>query len=253
MGLYTNEIVSILKLLRERARANYAKNSLCMIGKQDLQVDLSLIYKFVKQYEINCNAEEFEKLMKNDTDNIDSIEFFKILGFSDVHAADISAYEGADIILDLNKELPPDLYQRFDFVIDGGTLEHVFDIATAIKNMANMVKKEGYIIHGNPAAGCVNHGFYSISPYMYSEFYQANGFEINALELRFRKYDITKKFHYVPFADVDCRLISNVNRFIFDMQRAVGDEFYVRTSVFCVARRKDDSPVGVYPIQNFDV
>jgi hypothetical protein len=63
-------------------------------------------------------------------------------------------------------------------VIDGGTLEHAFDSAKAIKNMANMVKAEGYVFHFSPCAGWVNHGLYNFSPNVFFEFYRANDFRV---------------------------------------------------------------------------
>lgn len=64
-------------------------------------------------------------------------------GISDVHAVDMNSADGADIICDLNEELPDELYGKFDYVIDGGTSEHVFNIAKAIENEAKMVKNGG--------------------------------------------------------------------------------------------------------------
>lgn len=248
MGLFTGEIFSILKVLQE----DNTNKSLCMMGKQKLIIDWSFLENLITQYGIHYNMEEFEK-SKGDPD-IDSFVFFKIFGFTEVHAADISPYEGADIILDLNKKLPSDLYQRFDYVVDGGTLEHVFDPATALKNMANMVKRGGYIFHQGPVAGLVNHGFYSFSPILFSEFYKANGFEIKQLELCFRTRD--SKTDLEAFSpSVDCRIISNdvkdINGYILKMYTTSGDP-NMQTMLWCSAKKKDNADVGVHPIQVFD-
>lgn len=42
-----------------------------------------------------------------DNDRLDMYDFFKAFGFSEVHAMDISSYEGADIVFDLNSSAPP--------------------------------------------------------------------------------------------------------------------------------------------------
>lgn len=53
-------------------------------------------------------------------------EFFSINGFVDVKSMDVDGYENADYIYDMNDDgLPDHLREKFDFVLDGGTMEHV--------------------------------------------------------------------------------------------------------------------------------
>ncbi|QAZ69573.1 hypothetical protein C3Y92_19980 (plasmid) [Solidesulfovibrio carbinolicus] len=57
----------------------------------------------------------------------DTESVFKRLGFTEVHALDYSDFEGADIIHDLNSpDVPKDLVQQFDVVIDHGLLNTFF-------------------------------------------------------------------------------------------------------------------------------
>jgi len=39
---------------------------------------------------------------------------------------DFSAYEGADLVHNLNQPVVKSLEGRFNFILDGGTTEHVF-------------------------------------------------------------------------------------------------------------------------------
>ena len=112
----------------------------------------------------------------------DAHSFFGAYGCKlDVY--DIVKERGCEIILDLNERVDPILRAfNYDIVLDVGTLEHVFHIGQAIKNMADMVKAGGYIIHENPF-NCGNHGFYNLNPTFYADFYEANGFEIIELSL----------------------------------------------------------------------
>lgn len=102
--------------------------------------------------------------------SVDTFAFFSMLGFTEVHAIDISDYEGADIIIDLNQECPEEYHEKFDVVIDGGTLEHVFNISYAMKSICHLLKPDGIIIHASPLSGYVDHGFYSISPIFFLTF-----------------------------------------------------------------------------------
>lgn len=86
------------------------------------------------------------------------------LGATEIVALDASAYEGATLIVDMNSPIPPDLDERFDAVIDGGSLEHIFNVPVALANLIRMVKKGGRILVSTPANNLCGHGFYQFSP-----------------------------------------------------------------------------------------
>ena len=102
--------------------------------------------------------------------------FFNLLGIAKVYAMDFSAYEGADFIHDLNQPVDKSLAGRFDFILDGGTTEHVFDIRQSMRNIATMLRPGGRILHMQPTNNYVNHGFYQFSPTFYYDYYSANNF-----------------------------------------------------------------------------
>jgi hypothetical protein len=104
-----------------------------------------------------------------------SNEFFNLLGFKNYEDMDIDAVDGASIMHDLNTPVPEELHKRFDFVVENGTLEHIFDIKTAISNIAQMVSVGGVVSHGSPL-DALNHGFYNFSINFFNDFYRANGF-----------------------------------------------------------------------------
>lgn len=107
---------------------------------------------------------------------ISDAAFFRLLGVNNVQALDVSSYEHAEIIHDLNGPLPPALHGQFNLIIDGGTLEHVFDVRQALTNIALMLAPGGRIIHISPANNYTNHGFYQLSPTLYFDYYAANHF-----------------------------------------------------------------------------
>jgi hypothetical protein len=107
---------------------------------------------------------------------LDADSLFKALGF-EPHYLDLAVIRGGEIVQDLNEPLAPHLAGAFDFVIDSGTLEHCFNIAQAVANVATAVRVGGVVHHGNPLL-MINHGFYNFSPAFYHDFYRANGFEM---------------------------------------------------------------------------
>jgi hypothetical protein len=112
---------------------------------------------------------------------VESRHFFSLIGY-DLTIADIATIRGDEVIIDLNEPLDPSLLARpFDLVIDGGTAEHCFNIGQALKNMADLVKVGGCIMHINPAS-MFNHGFYNLNPTLYHDFYSENGFRLDYLK-----------------------------------------------------------------------
>jgi SAM-dependent methyltransferase len=105
---------------------------------------------------------------------------FKSMGFEAIHALDYSKFEGAAIVHDLNDpDLPDELHEKFDVIIDHGTLEHVFHIPNALHNLFRLVKTGGRLIHCAPTSNLVDHGLYMFSPTFFYDFYVTNNWEIN--------------------------------------------------------------------------
>jgi hypothetical protein len=110
--------------------------------------------------------------------------FFKKLGAERCDSLDASAYEEASIIHDMNLNLPKELFSNYSVVIDGGSLEHVFNFPTAIKNCMNLIEKDGYYIGITPANNFLGHGFYQFSPELYYRIFSAaNGFKVRKMYL----------------------------------------------------------------------
>lgn len=131
MGLNTIQICKIVENIGDYLDKI---DSLCMLGKQTVFADLNIVGNYLKSRGINYDKLFFER--NSHTNEVDSVELFMAIGISDVHSIDIKADEGADIIIDLN-ELISDirLKEHFDLIINGGTLEHVFDITTDRKSV----------------------------------------------------------------------------------------------------------------------
>lgn len=107
------------------------------------------------------------------------------LGVVRLDILDYSAYEGATTCHDLNEPVPPSLHGQFDAVIDGGSLEHVFNFPVAIANLMNMVKLGGTVFLETPANNLCGHGFYQFSPeLMFRVFTEDNGFELVQVTLQ---------------------------------------------------------------------
>lgn len=112
----------------------------------------------------------------------DSTEFFRYLGAAEVSAMDFSDYEGAAILHDLNVPIGDELKEKYTFVLDGGTTEHVFNFPTALKNAMEMVEVGGHLAIITGGNNFLGHGFYQFSPELFYRTLSAeNGFSVTRL------------------------------------------------------------------------
>ncbi|MFK5996656.1 MAG: methyltransferase domain-containing protein [Rhodobacterales bacterium] len=86
------------------------------------------------------------------------------LGFGKMETMDFSDYEGASILHDLNKPVAKKLEKKFDFIFDGGTIEHVFNVPVALENVFRMLKPGGRFVSANGHNGWSGHGIYQFNP-----------------------------------------------------------------------------------------
>lgn len=116
--------------------------------------------------------------------------FFRdVLGSREVTALDASDFEGAQLRHDLNDALPPEYWGRFDAVIDGGTLEHVFNVPVALASCMRALTVGGRFFGANPANNLMGHGFYQFGPELYYRVFSVeNGFRVERLELQESRY-----------------------------------------------------------------
>jgi SAM-dependent methyltransferase len=109
-------------------------------------------------------------------------KFFRLLGATEVVSFDNSDYEGASVVHDMNSPIPPHCRGAFDFVYDGGTLEHIFNFPQAIRNCMDLLKVGGTFVTSTPANNFMGHGFYQFSPELFFRlFCPENGFRLGRM------------------------------------------------------------------------
>ena len=149
------------------------------IGRQRLYVTPPLLRRRLGAFGIATTAENTRRLF--DEDGF-AEPLLRLLGAKQTVSIDASAYEGASRILDLNRSLPPDLEGAFTAVVDAGSLEHVFDVPSAMRNCMQMVAAGGFFLAITPANNTMGHGFYQFSPELfYRVFSDANGFTVERM------------------------------------------------------------------------
>lgn len=172
-----------IPILKEHKRRAFSGTVLCL-GAPDVYFthDSLLRMAMTAQVALDLSAPIFPA-PKPDFRNkgyISGDTLFARMGFGTLEVLDVSSFEGAHILHDLNNpELPVELHERFDVIIDHGTIEHVFHVPNALMNLFRMLKTGGRLIHSSPTSNLVDHGFYMFSPTFFHDFYSANQWEIN--------------------------------------------------------------------------
>ena len=104
---------------------------------------------------------------------------FKELGFSNTDSIDCSPYESATIIHDMNNQCPDNLKNKYDYIYDGGTIEHIFNIAQVVDNIAEMLKVGGIFCSVTVNNNFSGHGIYQFSPeFFMSAFSERYGMKV---------------------------------------------------------------------------
>lgn len=164
----------IVRLLIEQHRARPLGPSVLTLGVQDIGATADEVQALLAGQPVDepTNALRPDQAMPPEA-------FFESLGFRAYQSLDLYGSEGATIIHDLTQPVAARLRSAFDLVIDGGTIEHIFDIAAALRNIVILLRVGGVAMHVSPVAGWENHGFYSINPKVLGRFYRANGFDLD--------------------------------------------------------------------------
>ncbi len=126
MGLGSDAVTFLLYARKQGV--NFARTA--TLGRQQLPVSSRSLLRLLRHYGYEVDREAVRSLLSGGF----AEGLLRLLGAEVVHSFDASDYEGATIQHDLNQPLEAKHLSRYTAVIDGGTLEHIFDFRTAITN-----------------------------------------------------------------------------------------------------------------------
>jgi hypothetical protein len=175
--------ISAARFLIQSRAAGTTFGRVLTLGRQNMQVTPARLRATLDDCGLSIEGmrpEEFQRRLRDAKWPFE--ELLRLLGADEVVACDASAYEGATIVHDLNVPVPAHLDERFDTVIDAGTLEHVFNFPVAIKSAMEMVKTGGRLFIMTPANNYFGHGFYQFSPELFYRVLSAeNGYRVERM------------------------------------------------------------------------
>lgn len=177
--------------------------------------------------------------------------FFAAFTGARVLSLDVSDYEGADIVCDIQDKLPWRHRHAADFVYDGGSLDNIFDVAAALRNISRLLKPGGRFFASNNG-GPHPTSYLKFSADWFMDFFALNRYEDcktyicnypNTLGMRkdpgARSPFETIVYSFNPYVTnpggegYDCSSIESVNRY----------------QIYCLAEKGWRSTDGRNPIQ----
>jgi len=223
MGLDTNGC-RILLLAKSKG---ISFNRILTLGRLNLSLSRPMMTRCLMEFGLYNGEDQIQRMFSDPGGFCEP--FLKELGATHIDSLDATAYEGATIIQDLNEAPPHHLHQNYDVVIDGGTLEHVFNFPVAVRGAMECVKIGGRLISFTQCNNAMGHGFYQFSPELFFRILSPqNGFHMDQMILA------EGSFGKVPW-----QIVSDPN----DIKRRVELVNDVQSYLLISAKRTSDAPV----------
>jgi SAM-dependent methyltransferase len=182
MGLGFNSI----KFLLWAKNLGVDFNRTATLGHQGFSCSPRMFRQALREFSLPASNEEIDRCyQKGPCEPLFADNFFQFLGAKEALSVDYSDFEGASLLHDLNAPFPESLRGGFDAVVDGGTLEHIFDFPAALRNCLELLSVGGHFITTDvPANSLMGHGFYQFSPELFFRVFNAeNGFNLRKMVL----------------------------------------------------------------------
>lgn len=165
-------------------------NFYCLLNARGYFNDLKSVIEIGDQNIMVANWDDFaDRIVRevgdfshNRGEPITAKSLYESLGFENYKCIDTC--ESLDsLVFDMNKDLA-ETYgysKQFDLVTNHGSSEHCFNQYQCFKNIHNLCRSGGLMIHGLPFHGSLNHGFYNYQPSFFMWLVGANDYKLLSL------------------------------------------------------------------------
>ena len=220
------------------------KGKALLIGRQSIQFSSETFFAIAKSEQIKLNNKHF---IKDDETRaggeISDFDFFKSFCDLKVESIDVSDYENADYVHDLNRPIPDELKNKFDFIYDGSCMDNLFNPAMFIENCSSLLKPNGRIIQFEHASAWPG-AYLSYSPDWFFDFYTDNNY--NDVQVFMGTFPGVKSPHHLQTPWTLYRWIPSMYGDIHDHSYHIDGNHRM---LIIIAEKNKKSTNNVYPIQ----
>src|SRR5688572_3667541 len=170
MGINTNG----LRFLLRARRMGVDFSATATVGRQGLHLTYEALRRVINvEYGLDVDAKRLSEIYEHRY----AEKLFELLGATKVDSFDASRYEGSSQVHDFNTPIADGFHRKYTAIIDGGSLEHVFNFPVAVGNCMQMLRAGGHFLGISPTNNQMGHGFYQFSPELFFRvFSPENGF-----------------------------------------------------------------------------
>ena len=168
------DITALELILLSQQYVKLKNTDILTLGRQQIHIECNDINNSLNKYNFGHLVDKFNYY--NYSENL----FMQLLNGNCVDSIDNSNYEEASIIYNLN--LPYNSSKKYQYIYDGGTIEHIFNIPQVIENVINMLDIDGLFVSVTCNNNFSGHGMYQFSPeFFLSSLNKKYGMEIEAI------------------------------------------------------------------------
>ena len=188
IGGHSERFVSIVAIFPQLAslilkehKYQAIDGDLLLIGRQSVMLTRDQAGQLIEAEGIAIHPDAFEEIDEGTVGSrgdgyLTDRSFFSLFCGARVRAIDVSNYEGAEIVHDLNCPVGPEHHGIADVIFDGSCLDNLFDPATALKSISTMLRPHGRAIcfeHGTP----IQSAMLCFSPEWFFDFFACNDYD----------------------------------------------------------------------------
>ena len=165
---------------------NYVKRNgddeanILTLGRQQIHISKNDINHLLCKYNFTSLVNKYN--VYDYSENLFTNLFEQKWKYIFVDSMDNSDYEGASIIHNLNN--PFNSSKKYQYIYDGGTIEHIFNIPQVIENIIDMLDINGLFVSITCNNNFSGHGIYQFSPeFFLSSLNEKYGMKIESIYL----------------------------------------------------------------------
>lgn len=169
-------------IVQDHKRSSLTGARVLCLGRQSIWFDFETAVRICHEEGYIPPTEILQRIKVQGDDatrfagRIDDNTFFALFGVRSLSSMDQSDYERATIIHDLNYPVGKDLLASFDYIVDGGTLDHIIDLRVALENITKMLVDGGRILLWNACSNNTLGCYCSFSPAFFFDYFAANNY-----------------------------------------------------------------------------